>query len=80
MRLTIVPEDFAVYVDGVFKGNLDFSQCDIPSNVHALQWFGDKGWIEFKEESDPFLPKPQNEVIDVLPAWAVKCHQQWSTI
>lgn len=77
MRLTIIPIDQAVYVDGVAKSNLDLSACGIPANVHALQWFDTKGWIEFENSTDPFVPKPPNQTITSLPQWAQNCYQVW---
>lgn len=77
MRLTIIPSDSAVYVDSVCK-ILDLSNCEIPVDVHALQWFETKGWIEFKDiDNDPFTPKPANELIEELPQWALNCYQVW---
>lgn len=69
MRIIIVPVNFAVHVDGVFG---KFKGADIPTDVHALQWYEDKGWIEYKHE-DPFGPRRQNEIIEELPAWALDC-------
>jgi len=77
MRLTIIPSDNAVYVDSVFKGPLNLSQFNIPSNVHALQWYDTKGWLEFNDSPDPFTPKPPNEIISELSQWALDCYQAW---
>ena len=75
MKLTIIVEDNAVYVDGVMKAYapnpLDLSQCGIPANVHALQWNQTQGWIEFIDNPDG--TKPANEPITVLPDWANNC-------
>ena len=80
MKLTIIVEDSAVYVDGVMKAYapnpLDLSQCGIPSNVHALQWNQTQGWIEFVDSSDG--TKPVNEPITVLPDWANACVTVWN--
>jgi len=71
-RLTIVPVDSAVYRDqAVFMG-LDLSICNIPEDVHALQWLNNTGWIEFVD------PIP-NEDITELPQWALDCVQVWET-
>lgn len=79
MILTIVPEDGLVIVDNVMKHQpLDLSGCGIPENVHALQWYGAKGWIEFNR-ADPFAPKPQNQEITVLPEWATNCVTVWES-
>ena len=79
MRLTIIPIDGFVAVDGVSKfAPLDLSNCGIPADVHALQWYDIKGWIEFSDDGDPFTPKPPNELINKLPAWANACVQVWT--
>lgn len=61
MKLTIINDDKAVYVDGVSRSGLDLTS--IPINVHALQWNIDKGWIEFNDGQN-------NEEITALPTWA----------
>lgn len=79
MRLTIVPVDGFVNVDGNQKFQpFDLSGCGIPDDVHALQWYETRGWIEFRDnDDDPFTPKPANQEIDELPAWANACVQVW---
>ena len=71
MKLTIIPADGAVGEDGKFYLDLNLSSCNIPANVHALQWDGAAGWIEFKDA----VP---NEEITSLPAWANCCMTKWS--
>ncbi len=71
MNLTIIQDDGAVYVDGMALARLDLSTTGIPSNVHALQWKVNLGWIEFKDNSD--FTKPANEIINALPDWANNC-------
>lgn len=79
MRLTIIPDDSFVSVDGDGTHQpLDLSQCAIPQEVHALQWFDSRGWIEFDDSVDPFAPKPPNEEIAALPAWAENCVAVWN--
>jgi hypothetical protein len=79
MKLTIIPSDVAVYVDGVMKAYaplpLNLTQCGIPSDVHALQWKDTKGWIEFTDNDDG--TKPQNEAITELPSWANAYVTKW---
>ena len=75
MKLTIIPSDSTVYVDNYAIHNIDLSF--IPSNVHALQWKVDLGWIEFVENND--FTKPQNETISELPAWANSAYNAWLT-
>jgi hypothetical protein len=75
MKLTIIPSDNAVYKDGVMRAYaplpLDLTPCNIPNNVHALQWKETAGWIEFEDNSDG--TKPANEPISSLPEWALAC-------
>lgn len=56
MKVTIIPEDKMIGVDGVFH-KFDFI---INSNIHAIQWDGNKGEIEYKnkanEKFDDFTP------------------------
>ena len=71
MRLTIIPIDSAVYKDNVVYHDLDLTNCNIPSDIHALQWGTDSGWIEFTD-----LRANQN--ITELPAWATSCVTVWA--
>ncbi len=44
MRVTIIPEDSKVIVDGVaYEVSVQADQ-----NIHAIQWDGEKGVIEYK--------------------------------
>jgi hypothetical protein len=71
MKLTIIPADGSVGEDGKFYNGLNLSSCVIPDNVHALQWDGVAGWIEFTSD----IP---NEEITELPAWANSCMNKWT--
>lgn len=73
MKLTIIPVDGAVYKDNYSYSELDLSA--VPSNIHALQWKGTTGWIEFIDNDDG--TKPQNEVITELPSWVNTCLAKW---
>lgn len=75
MKLTIIRKDGAVYQDGISYSNLDLSF--VPSNVHALQWNNDKGWIEYSEDSDGI--KQANDKINILPEWANTAISSWIT-
>lgn len=78
MRLTIIPSDSFVAVDGDGSHQpLDLSTCGIPADVHALQWYDTRGWIEFNDDADPFTPKAPNEDITTLPEWAAACLGTW---
>lgn len=80
MRLTIIPSDNFVSVDGDGSHQpLDLSVCGIPPEVHALQWYENRGWIEFDDPADPFAPKHPNEDIYLLPEWALNCVEVWES-
>lgn len=49
MILTIVPIDNSVIIDGVGYHDIDMSGMD--SKIHAIQWNGDSGTIEYKDGS-----------------------------
>jgi hypothetical protein len=68
MRLTIIPSDGAVYENGVCYSGLSWEGT--PANVHALQWFGSNGWLEFNDGSP-------NEDIAVLPLWVANAELAW---
>ena len=70
MKLTIIRADGAVYKDGVSYSGLDLTA--VPADVHALQWYGTEGEVEFNGR-----PKPQNEMITALPAWATTAMVKW---
>jgi hypothetical protein len=46
MATTIIKDDKWVSVDGVIA-TLD--TMDLPANVHAIQWDGSSGWIEYND-------------------------------
>lgn len=68
MRLSIIPIDGAVVTDGV--GHMRLSWEGTPADIHALQWFGDYGWIEYNDG------KP-NEDITLLPDWVFNAQVAW---
>jgi len=69
-RVTIIPIDNKVNVDGIAYSGLDLSACQIPSDINALQWLNNAGWIEFTTDNP-------NEEITTLPAWASACVLKW---
>lgn len=76
MRLTIVPADGAVYVDGASYLDLDLSF--IPADVHALQWYDTYGELEFKRSFvDGQIVHPINEILTELPEWANTAKTVW---
>lgn len=76
MRLTIIPSDNNVGIDNQFFIGLDLTNANIPSNIHALQWYETEGEIEFVDNSD--RTKPMNVVIIDLPSWASACVDIWN--
>lgn len=68
MKLTIIKDDNTVYKDGVSYIGLTWQGT--PSNVHALQWLNDSGWIEFNNGD-------LNQDITVLPDWADNAIAAW---
>lgn len=44
MRVTIIPSDGFVSIDGVGYGSLDLSAID--ASIHAVQWYGEEGEVE----------------------------------
>ena len=58
MRVSIIPEDGSVVKDGVGYLALDLSFID-PA-IHAIQWYGTEGEIEWQDERGLIV---QNEPI-----------------
>jgi hypothetical protein len=65
MRLTIIRDDNAVYIDGLCV-IVDCSS--LSEDIHAVQWNGQNGWVEFKDNSEG--NKPANEAISTLEAFS----------
>lgn len=61
-QVTVVPSDKLIIVDGVDL-RFDFSA---PSNLHALQWFGDTGHQEWTDKPNTVLNE-QNYTTEVAP-------------
>lgn len=53
MQLTIVPVDGVVVYNGIGYKNVDLSSVD--PHIHAVQFQGDKGWIEYKYNTRTLL-------------------------
>lgn len=58
--LTIIKEDKWVSVDGV---GLNLDTVVLPANVHAIQWDGSSGWIEYNDGT-------ANETISSIDAYS----------
>jgi hypothetical protein len=70
MRLTIIPVDRNVCVDGETL-SIDMP-ASVPANVHALQWYGDNGAIELTDDAPV--------EITVLPDWATELTSAWNDV
>lgn len=75
MRVTIIPSDGIVAVDG--RTIVAINMSSLPVGVHAVQWYGSKGEVEFSMDEEGH--KPANEIIEnldeyqaVLDAWEAK--------
>jgi hypothetical protein len=72
MIVTIIPADGFVSIDGVGYNDIDLSS--VPSNIHALQWYGDEGEIEIKDERGRIT---QNVVITSLDEYFKDVYEKW---
>jgi len=72
MKLTIIPDDKTVLINGE-RFEVDCAAL-VAQGIHAVQWYGSRGHIEFKDADDG--SKPENEQIEsierfepVIQAW-----------
>jgi hypothetical protein len=65
MRVTIIADDAAVYVDGLALWPIDLT--GLSSDIHAVQWYDTWGEIEYR--SDANGQRPPNERIDDVTAF-----------
>jgi hypothetical protein len=87
-RLTIIPIDGTVGTDINTKTELNLSACEIPNNVHALQW-NNPVWpdptnshlegLEYGQGEGwiEFRSNDPNQTITELPQWAINCYEVW---
>ena len=75
MRITIIAEDKAVYKDGECLEGLNIPM--VPSDIHALQWNGTTGVIEYVADENGV--RKQNEKIIELPDWVISAVTVWDT-
>jgi hypothetical protein len=85
-RLTIIPIDGTAVSDYFSLTNLDFSTCNIPNNVHALQW-NNPVWpdssnshligLEYEQGQGwiELRSSEPNVEINELPQWALNCFE-----
>lgn len=76
-RITIIPEDQFVSIDG--RGFNRINLSSIPDNIHAVQWYGEFGSIEYKPDSHgDRLPNKEissmDEFKEVIAAWEKACN------
>jgi hypothetical protein len=78
MRVTIVPIDSKVVVEG----QLEIVDCSsIAENIHAVQWYGTVGEVEFKHDYIENTRKPNDRITDFSPyqkfvdAWEVEARK-----
>ena len=72
MKLVIVADDSRVVVDAVAYDGLDMSQLD--SAIHAIQWNGEYGEIEYKPVfANGKITKAPNQIVMSIDAyqWAI---------
>lgn len=71
MRITIIPEDGRVVVDGEAYGGIDLSSID--PTIHAVQWFDTEGEIEIKDTRGRIVENREitsfDEFAFVIPLW-----------
>ena len=83
-RLTIIPTDGCVVCDYFALTNLDLSSCNVPDNVHALQWnnpvWPDKNnshliGLQYGQGQGwiELRSEEANININQLPQWALDC-------
>jgi hypothetical protein len=74
MRLTIIKEDNTVYINGESYSGIDLSW--IPTfdgkEVHAVQWNGDRGHVEFTDNSDNMEISELGIFERVVPMWETR--------
>jgi hypothetical protein len=63
MRVTIIPEDGFVSIDG--KGHSDLDLSFLPASVHAVQWYGEDGEVEHVDERGRAVQN--EEITDLTP-------------
>ena len=65
MRITVVPSDKRVTIDG--KGYEDINLSSFDPSIHAIQWYDTYGEIEIKDDRGRIV---ENRVIDSFEEFA----------
>jgi hypothetical protein len=74
MRVTIIPEDGFVSVDGEGYSGLDLSF--VPYEVHALQWYTDEGEIEYQDQRGRATHNEEITALEQFEYWD-QCYAAW---
>lgn len=69
MKVTIIPDDGKVGVDGEFR---DVDLSDVDPSIHAVQWNGNAGHIEFKDGSENEPLKNFGQFQSLVGRWQTK--------
>lgn len=72
MNFSIIVDDGVVVVDG--STAFDVSMAGIPDEVFAVQWQGDKGWVEYRKDWQTGV-RPSNEEIDTFSPYEAQISQ-----
>lgn len=71
MRVTIIPVDGFVSIDG--KGYSGLNLSFLSANTHAIQWYGTEGEIELKDDKGKIIENKKITSIDefknVIDVW-----------
>jgi len=71
MRITIIPSDGRVNIDGKSYGGIDLSFID--PNIHAIQWYDTEGEVEIKDSRGRIVENREitsfDEFASVIPLW-----------
>jgi hypothetical protein len=51
MRITIVPSDKTIGIDGEFLLSIQQDMSWVPENIHAVQWYDTRGEVEYTDGS-----------------------------
>jgi hypothetical protein len=70
MRITIIPVDSKIVIDGIVANDVDLSW--VPENVHAVQWFDTYGEIELLTREPNIDITELGIYSQAVPIWEVK--------
>ena len=62
MRITVIPSDKRVVIDGVGYNKIDLSSLD--SSIHAIQWYDTYGEVEIKDARGRMIENREIESFD----------------